>query len=128
MESSFHIINSNPYSRKIFFLLLLVFSMGLEMNVSASQISIQNLNEKYGLAKKRVNCMYQDSKGFVWLGMIDGLYRYDQYSFVSVSSRKSKTKGLPEADVRSIVECKPGLLLVGTYDKGLLIYDSMSFS
>lgn len=124
MESSFHIIKSNPYNRNFFFLLLLVFSLGIEMKVTASQISIQNLNEKYGMAKKRVNCMYQDTKGFVWLGMIDGLYRYDQYNFVSVSSRKNKTKGLPEADVRSIVECKPGLLLAGTYDKGLLIYDS----
>ncbi|HEX2935432.1 MAG TPA: two-component regulator propeller domain-containing protein [Bacteroidales bacterium] len=109
---------------KVYILLLLIFFGGLQMKVSGSQISIQNLNEKYGLAKKRVNCMFQDSKGFVWLGMIDGLYRYDQYNFTPISSRKNRMNSFPEADVRSIVECKPGLLLVGTYDKGLLIYDA----
>lgn len=109
---------------KIFFLFILLILSGISMPISASQISIQNLNEKYGLAKKRVNCMYQDSKGFVWLGMINGLYRYDQYNFTFISSRKNKLNSLPEADVRTIVEYKPGLLLVGTYDKGLLIYDS----
>lgn len=124
MESSFHISKSKPNNREILTLILLIFSWGLQMTVSASQISIQNLNEKYGLAKKRVNCMFQDTKGFVWLGMIDGLYRYDQYNFTHISSQKNKTNGFPKADIRSIVECRPGLLLVGSYDKGLLIYDA----
>jgi signal transduction histidine kinase/DNA-binding response OmpR family regulator/ligand-binding sensor domain-containing protein len=106
----------------LLFVFICIFS--IQISTSGNIVTIQNLNEKYSLAKKRVNCMYQDSKGFVWFGMVNGLYKFDQQSFSFISSRKNKNSRFPEADVRAIIEIKPGLLLVGTFDKGLLLYDS----
>jgi signal transduction histidine kinase/ligand-binding sensor domain-containing protein/DNA-binding response OmpR family regulator len=108
---------------KKYFLLGLIF-LGIHITLSANKITIQNLNEKYGLVKKRVNCMFQDSKGFIWFGMVNGLYKFDQCSFTSLSSRKSAANSFPETDISSIIEIKPGLLLIGTFDKGLWVYDS----
>lgn len=108
---------------KKYWLILLLF-LGINVHGSGNRVAIQNLNEKFGLAKKRVNCMFQDSKGFIWVGMINGLYKFDQYSFTFISSKKNKPHEFPEADVRSIVEIRPGLMLIGTFDKGLKFYDT----
>jgi hypothetical protein len=34
-----------------------------------------------GLSHNQVNCIYKDSKGFMWFGTIAGLNRYDGYTF-----------------------------------------------
>jgi ligand-binding sensor domain-containing protein len=94
------------------FILLYILSLGLINQVAGNKIVIQNLNEEYGLAKNRVNCMFQDSKGFLWFGMVNGLYKFDQYSFGYCSSRKNKDNGFPEANIRAIIEIEPGLLLL----------------
>jgi signal transduction histidine kinase/ligand-binding sensor domain-containing protein/DNA-binding response OmpR family regulator len=104
----------------IILLVLLVF----EKPATGHQIVIQNLNEKYGLAKEEVNCEFQDSKGFLWFGSVNGLYKFDLTGFTYLNLQKNTTSGFPESDVRAIFEYAPGLLLVGTYNKGLLIYDT----
>ncbi|HEY4784595.1 MAG TPA: two-component regulator propeller domain-containing protein, partial [Bacteroidales bacterium] len=111
---------------KKYLILLCVFSFVLLNQVTGNKIVIQNLNEKYGLAKNRVNCMFQDSKGFLWFGMVNGLYKFDQNSFTFYSSKKNKANGFPEADIRTIIEVEPGLLLIGTFNKGLLMYNTIT--
>ena len=36
-----------------------------------------------GLANNSVRYLFQDSKGFIWMGTLDGLSRYDGHSFVT---------------------------------------------
>ncbi|MBN2613661.1 MAG: response regulator [Bacteroidales bacterium] len=93
-------------------------------HVSAFNIIIEDINEKYGLPKNRVNCMYQDSAGFLWFGMANGLYKFDLNDFTKYSLKSSNFSGFPESDIRSIIEYEPGLLLIGTYNKGLLLFNS----
>jgi signal transduction histidine kinase/ligand-binding sensor domain-containing protein/DNA-binding response OmpR family regulator len=62
----------------------------------------------------------------MWFGMANGLYKFDLNSFTYFSLRKNKINGFPESDIRAIIEYAPGLLLVGTYNKGLLIYNAIS--
>lgn len=33
------------------------------------------------LPQNDVSCIYRDSKGFVWIGTLDGLHRYDGYAY-----------------------------------------------
>jgi signal transduction histidine kinase/ligand-binding sensor domain-containing protein/DNA-binding response OmpR family regulator len=113
-----------------YFVLWSVFSFTI-FNLSAGStntIVIQNFNEKYGLNEGRVNCMcmFQDSKGFLWFGMANGLYKFDLNTLTHFNLQKNKINGFPESDVRAIIEYAPGLLLVGTYNKGLLIYNTVT--
>ncbi len=52
-----------------------------------------------------------------WLGTVDGLYHY--------RNGKLKLIGQPElqVDIRAIQQDKSGLLWIGTYDQGLIVYD-----
>lgn len=106
-------------------LLYLYFLISI-LPVNGKNIVIQNLNERYGLTRNMVNCMcmFQDSKGFLWFGMANGLYKFDLTSFTYHSLQKNKINGFPEADIRAISEYAPGMLLIGTYNKGLLIYNT----
>src|ERR1035437_1762942 len=108
------------------FVLLYLFSFIILSRVAGNKIVIQNMNDKYGLPKNRVNCMFQDSKGFLWFGMTNGLYRFDLNTFTYFNLQKNKINGFPESDIRAIIEYAPGLLLVGTYNKGLLTYNTVT--
>ena len=40
-----------------------------------------------GLPHARIKCLYQDDKGYLWLGTWDGLARFDGYQFISYGTR-----------------------------------------
>lgn len=54
------------------------FGVGQEHNIKFENISVQD-----GLSNNFVNCIIQDSRGFIWIGTKDGLNRYDGYRFVN---------------------------------------------
>jgi signal transduction histidine kinase/ligand-binding sensor domain-containing protein/DNA-binding response OmpR family regulator len=63
--------------------LLLIPLLLLVNYVYAQQPSYQFsfLNVNNGLSNNQVNCIYKDVKGFMWFGTMNGLNRYDGYSF-----------------------------------------------
>lgn len=105
----------------IVILVVLCFSNTL----AGKNIVIQDIYEKYGLPKNRVNCVFQDSMGFMWFGMVNGLYKFDLNRLTRYTMEKNYANGFPEADIRSIIEYEPGKLLVGTH-KGLFVFNSIT--
>jgi signal transduction histidine kinase/ligand-binding sensor domain-containing protein/DNA-binding response OmpR family regulator len=106
-------------------LLVLIMILTIQ-RLSAFNIIIEDINEKYGLPKNRVNCMLQDSIGYLWFGMANGLYKFDLNTFTKYDLEKNNFIGFPESDIRAIIEYEPGMLLVGTYNKGLLLFNSLT--
>ena len=60
-----------------------------------------HLNIENGLASRQVNCGFQDSQGFVWLGTTHGLQRYDGKNFKTFTKEKN---GLQDNVVTRIIE------------------------
>ena len=56
-----------------------------------------------GLPSPVVTTVHRDAKGFMWLGMPNGLYRYDGYEFVKYKHRKDDTSSLSENSARKIL-------------------------
>ena len=51
-------------------------------NISYSQsknLIFNNLNIEQGISQSSVDIIFQDSKGYIWLGTNDGLNRYNGY-------------------------------------------------
>lgn len=71
-----------------------------------------------GLVSNEVNCMLQDSKGFMWYGTNNGLCRYDAYAFEHYKSNYQHPLLFTNNSIRSLAEDKSSGLWVGTL-KGL---------
>ena len=52
-------------------------------------------------------CIYQDSKGFIWIGTYEGLSRYDGYKFTNYTN----ANGLSDNQINSIIEVNGKLLI-----------------
>jgi signal transduction histidine kinase/ligand-binding sensor domain-containing protein len=72
-----------------------------------------------GLEDLTVSCMLQDRTGFLWLGTMNGLFRYD-------GARFQLAEGLPSTRVFSLAETADGSLLVATRE-GLAIREGTQF-
>lgn len=55
------------------------------------ELSSKQMRTSDGLPSNSVRCMYQDSKGFLWLGTLDGLTRYDGNSFLTYQWKPANT-------------------------------------
>jgi len=75
-----------------------------------------------GLTANTVTSLFQDSRGFIWLGGA-GLQRYDGYSFVSFSNRADDAYSLKQSTIWCIFEDHEGYLWLGTELEGLNRFD-----
>ena len=86
-------------------------------NIKFEHISIED-----GLSQSVVECMIQDSAGFLWFGTQDGLNRYDGMKFTVYRNDPGNPGSLCHNHIRCISEDKNKDLWIGT-DKGLCRYD-----
>jgi len=91
----------------------------VSLNTGAELLPISVYRQQDGLAHQNVRSILQDSRGFLWMGTMDGLSRFDGDRFVNYG----RDHGLPGAQIRSLLEIEPGVLLVGT-DLGLFRFDA----
>jgi signal transduction histidine kinase/ligand-binding sensor domain-containing protein len=63
-----------------------------------------------GLPDNDINCVYEDARGFVWVGTNDGLARFDGRRFETYDV----TDGLPNPAVQDVVETSDGSLWLAT--------------
>lgn len=56
-----------------------------------------------GLASSLVQCLYQDKRGYIWVGTANGIQRFDGGKFVQFRLSKSGSDELPVAPVSQII-------------------------
>ena len=76
-----------------------------------SELEYRTLDIKDGLSHSNINTLYKDKKGFIWIGTITGLCRFDGIELIQY-------KELDSHSVTTINEDNSGCLFIGT-DKGL---------
>jgi ligand-binding sensor domain-containing protein/signal transduction histidine kinase len=101
-------------SKKGFYFLGIIYFLNFAL--LAQNYRFKHLGLEKGLSNGQVNCIFQDSKGFMWFGTNDGLNCYDGYYFKVYRKKIGiATKfELPSDDIISINEDKNGNLWVGT--------------
>ena len=76
-----------------------------------------------GLANNSVRYLFQDSKGFIWMGTLDGLSRYDGHSFVTFRPESGDKISLANHHVKKIQEDRNGFLWFITAPELMSCYD-----
>ena len=84
---------------------------------------------EYGLPNSKVNQIYQDGRGFVWISTENGLARFDGRDFLTFRFLRNKPDALASDLVLSVFEDSRGTLWTGT-SMGLQTFnpDNRSFS
>ncbi len=89
------------------FTIAFIFFICAIYKAAGQQLSFIKYTVQDGLVANPVRCIYQDHKGFIWIGTYEGLSRYDGYRFTNYST----TNGLSHNFVNSLFEVNDKLLI-----------------
>lgn len=101
--------------------LLMLIAMGGW--AQASQIRFEHITSEHGLSENVVNCVFQDSKGFIWVGTNDGLNRYDGYNFRVFKPDPEDDNSINSNLIFAVNEDLDGNIWVGTTGSGLNMFN-----
>lgn len=76
--------------------------------------SFDNYSNRDGLSQATINCILQDSEGFMWFGTQAGINKFDGYSFSSIQYNAKGKISLTDNWVLCMAEDKEGNIWVGT--------------
>ena len=91
--------------------------------VSAQDYRFSKITQGEGLSQGVVNCILQDSRGFMWFGTQDGLNRYDGYEIKVFKHVPGDTNSLSNNLIFSLYEDNNNTLWIGTSGGGLDEYN-----
>jgi len=102
---------------KTFLLLLLPVLIYSQQNLRFEHIGMEQ-----GLSNDQVRAILQDTKGYLWIGTMDGLNKYDGYTFTKYLFDPTDSNSLSQNMIYTIWEDKQGYIWVGTFE-GLCRFD-----
>jgi signal transduction histidine kinase/ligand-binding sensor domain-containing protein len=89
---------------------------------SFNQMSFNRFNTQHGLSQASVNCILEDSKGFLWFGTDDGLNRFDGSRFRIFRHLQGDSSSIMGNNVQAIFEDEQANIWIGT-SEGLARFD-----
>ena len=112
--------------KKFWFYIFLIIAFTLNCSDSFTQVKnfrLDHISIEQGLSESSVNCIAQDSSGFLWFGTQDGLNRYDGYDFVVYKPIPDDSTSISDNFINCIYIDKSGTMWIGT-NNGLNKYNS----
>jgi ligand-binding sensor domain-containing protein len=96
--------------RKLLYTLIVIGLWPLVAQAAIPEMKFRRLDTRNGLSNSQVNCVFRDSKGFVWIGTAYGLNRYDGYRVKVFYSNKRDTTTMRDNYTDQIMEAYDGKL------------------
>jgi PAS domain S-box-containing protein len=111
-----HLARDTKSAWLLLFVLMLLGSLCVPTLVyaQAGTPRFTHLTGEQGLSHNVVLCILQDSEGFMWFGTLDGLNKYDGYTFTAYHHRRSDPNSLLHNTVTALYEDRLGTLWIGT--------------
>jgi ligand-binding sensor domain-containing protein/serine phosphatase RsbU (regulator of sigma subunit) len=102
-----------------YWLLLILPVFSLVAVAQTHRLKFQHLTTEEGLSQSTVDCILQDSRGFMWFGTRDGLNKYDGYRFTVYKNDPNNPHSLSNNYIKDIIEDQDGNIWVATWGGGL---------
>src|SRR6185503_14571391 len=91
-----------------------------------SIVQFEHLTIEDGLSQNAGLAIFQDSKGYLWIGSQDGLNRYDGFNFKIYKQDPEDPSSISHNSILAITEDKDGYLWIGTWGGGLNRFDPVT--
>ncbi len=109
--------------RQIFILIIIIIIQIPVSNGQQTDLRFDKISRNQGLSQSEVNSICQDSDGFIWIGTLDGLNKFDGYNITVYRKNSDILNCISNNFIQSIFEDNHGKLWIGTYGGGINIYD-----
>ena len=96
--------------RKTILALVITMLLPVVAQAGVPDIKFRRLDTRNGLSNSQVNCVYRDSRGYVWIGTAYGLNRYDGYRVKTFFSNMRDTTTMRDNYTEQIMEDVEGRL------------------
>jgi len=93
-----------------------------QSHAPGSMVRFEHLTVQDGLSDNSGQAVFQDSRGFLWIGTKNGLNRYDGYTFTVFKYDAETPSSVSNNNILTIEEDGDGFLWIGTFD-GLNRFD-----
>lgn len=107
------IFTQTPFVKFIWISLLFSVPFNVSFATHDNNLRVQHYTAEEGLAQNYVDCIYRDSRDFIWVGTWYGLNRFDGYNFISYRPDPKKNS-ISDGFINAIVEDKNGDLWIAT--------------
>jgi len=106
----------------LFKIFIFIHITGINLFAQGNNIIFERLNTSHGLSNNEVRKVFQDSRGYLWIGTADGLNKYDGYEFTIYRYDQLDTNSISNNSIWDVLEDEAGNLWVAT-DDGLNLLD-----
>jgi ligand-binding sensor domain-containing protein len=100
---------------------MLVLCIG-PIQAQPADYNFRHLGAAQGLSDGVIRAIGQDKYGYIWIGTLSGLNRFDGYTVTTFYNNAKDSTSLPAATVRAILGDSRGRLWIGT-EAGMVQYD-----
>lgn len=95
-------------------LISVIFDISKIYSNAIENINFRNIGIKEGLSQATAEVIYQDSRGYIWIGTADGLNRYNGYEFKIYKYSEDSNNSITSNSIEDIAEDKNGDIWVTT--------------
>ncbi|MBI4930312.1 MAG: SpoIIE family protein phosphatase [Bacteroidetes bacterium] len=96
-----------------------VFCLLFSLFCFSQDVKFSRIGSDEGLSQASVNCILQDSKGYMWFGTQDGLNKYNGYEMIVYKNDPSDSNSLSSNYIECLYEDRKGTIWIGTSGGGL---------
>jgi signal transduction histidine kinase/ligand-binding sensor domain-containing protein len=82
--------------------------------VNGDYLSFDSITTEQGLSQNYINCIYQDHYGYIWIGTVVGLNKFDGLDFQIYKSDSESADSISNSDIQCVYETSDGSLWIGT--------------
>ncbi|PIB36225.1 hypothetical protein BFP72_12900 [Reichenbachiella sp. 5M10] len=104
-------------------LIAMLLWMSYAPNLHGQDMRFSHLGMNEGLSHGWAKCIEKDNQGYLWVGTINGLNRYDGKEFKVFKTISGDLHSLSDNFIQAIESDRQGYLWIGTYSGGLNRYD-----
>ncbi|WP_430812467.1 MULTISPECIES: ligand-binding sensor domain-containing protein [unclassified Carboxylicivirga] len=126
IERVFRRVAINGAALRFCFAIVLIVSGSGAAWSQRGHLSVEQFTISEGLSNSHITALFQDSRGYLWVGTTDGLNRYDGYNFVVFRHHPLEDSTLIGNYVQTIAETPDGNIWVGTRNNGIAIWKRQS--